>query len=118
MKLNYAALLLLLSFNASAAELEAETRQFCEKIKTCALAQIQGEEIPPEMEEMLVPMIDSMCKEMISSVDEMRGDKALEADAAACMNSMSALSCDAIMSGEAETKACMALEKKAEQYEK
>ncbi len=117
MKLNYAALLLLLSFNASAAGLEAETKQFCEKIKTCAMAQIQGEEIPPEMEEMLVPMIDNLCKEMISSVDIAGGNKDLEADAAACMNSMSALSCDAIMSGEAETKACVALEKKVEQAE-
>jgi hypothetical protein len=113
MKLPYAVLVLLFSANASAAGIEAKSKQFCEKIKTCTLAQMEGQDIPPEMEEMLTPLIDKMCTEMMASVDTSNSDKSLEEEGIACMDSMTALSCDALMSGKAETKECAALEAKS-----
>ncbi len=115
MKLPLISLLALFSINVSAVGLEAETKQFCAKIKTCTLAQIQTEQVPPEMEAMLTPMIDKMCQEMMASVAEADTQKGAEAEAAACMTSMTALSCDAIMSGKAETTECQALEAKSSQ---
>lgn len=118
MKLYYIAVLGLLSFNATAGDMEAKSQQFCEKIRTCTLAEMESQDIPPEMESMLKPLIDGMCTKMLEEMKAEETPKALEDDAMACMDSMNALSCSALMNGEADTKACSDFQKKAEQHEK
>ena len=118
MKLYYVAVLALLSFNATAGDMEEKSTQFCEKIRSCTLAEMASQDIPPEMEAMLKPLIDGMCTKMMAEMKADETPKALEDDAMACMDSMNALSCSALMNGEAETKACSGFQKKAEQHEK
>ena len=118
MKLYYVAVLGLLSFNAAAGDMETKSQQFCEKIRSCTLAEMASQDVPPEMEAMLKPLIDGMCTKMMAEMEAEEVPKALEDDAMACMDSMNALSCSALMNGEAETKACDDFQDKAERQGK
>jgi hypothetical protein len=82
------------------------------------LEEMAGSDITPDIEAMAKPMIDGMCAQLkqsiISESEAVPVD--IEVELMACMDSMTALSCSALMNGEAETPACVALQKKADQY--
>jgi len=120
MKLKFVLLAsLFLSFNASAADLKAKSGQFCEKIQTCIMQSMgTSGDGSPEIAS-IKPMIDGMCQQLTQSVvpQSEKVPEALESDIAVCMDSILALSCDVLMSGQSETPACQSLERKAKKYQ-
>ncbi len=119
MKLSLLIITLLFSLT-SLADYQEQTQQFCEKIKHCVIDQLQQQTITPEVEAMMMPAVNQMCDEMSRSFMQqaMELPQDLEADVTACMDSMMALSCTAIMDGGAETPACTTLQQKSSQYQK
>lgn len=110
---------LLISFNIAAADFDAKSELFCEKIKSCVLDELAGQDVTPAVAAMAKPMIDNMCDELKKSIiaESAKVPEDIEPDLDACMDSMTSLSCSALMEGKAETPACKSLQKKAEQYQ-
>ena len=108
----------LLSASTVADEYSDASLALCEKIKSCALVQMDNQEITPEVRQMMQPMLDSMCTSMLASVPEVAKTHAMYKPAIACMQSLDALSCEE-MHGEANVKtpACMEYEEMAEKYD-
>jgi hypothetical protein len=79
--------------------------QLCEKVKSCAIAQMNQEEMTPEMRQMVQPMLDNMCVSVQSGVEEVPKDHALYPQGLACMRSLAQLSCEQIMEMEDSTTA-------------
>ena len=89
----------------------------CEKIKSCALAQMGSQEITPEVRQMMQPMLDSMCSNIMVNLPEVAENHAMYKPAMACMKSLEALSCEAMQqTSEANTPACKEYEALAEKY--
>ena len=118
MKLIIALLFLSLSQIALADDIEKQSLQLCEKIKSCALAELEGQDMPPEVKSMMLSSMDGMCAAMATefSNESIKGDEDLRREAKACMTSLSSMSCSELMNGEADTPACKMLEKSAEKY--
>jgi hypothetical protein len=90
----------------------------CEKIKSCALAQMGSQEITPEIRQMMQPMLDGMCSNMMVSMPEVAESHAMYKPAMACMKSLEALSCEQMQqTSEANTPACKEYEALAEKYQ-
>ena len=84
----------------------------CEKVKSCAMAQIEEEDLTPELRQMMQPMLENMCANMEDKVEAVPAGHPLYAPAIACMRSMEALSCEAMQDpGHMETPECAAYEK-------
>lgn len=89
----------------------------CEKVKSCAIAQMGEQDVTPEMQKMIQPMLDNMCANMSASMPEVAKEHALYKPAMACMNSLEALSCEQMQEGTgSETPACKEYEALAEKY--
>lgn len=103
---------LVVTLPVRADELAAEATKLCEKVKSCAMAQIAEEDVTPEMRQMMQPMLDGMCDDMRSSMDEIPTGDQLYKPALACMRSMQTLSCAAMQDEESmKTPACETYEK-------
>lgn len=89
----------------------------CEHVKGCALAQMG--EIPPEMRPMIEASLGNMCVQMQQpqSYAGFSQKHPLYQPATECMRSISALSCEALTSGDGETPACKRLNEAAEAYD-
>ncbi|MDQ7072294.1 MAG: hypothetical protein Q9N32_00330 [Gammaproteobacteria bacterium] len=115
------AILLILLFSISqwaiAETIEQQSLQLCEKIKSCAAAEIEGEDMTAEMKAMIMSSMDGMCMAMASEFnnDRIKDYAELRKQATACMTSLLTLSCSQLMNGETNTPACIALEKSAAQ---
>ncbi|CAA0122689.1 Uncharacterised protein [Halioglobus japonicus] len=79
---------------AHADELGDAAQALCEKVKSCAMAQIEGQNIPAETREMMQPMLDGMCTQIRGKVGEVPTGHPLYKPAVACMESMNSLSCE------------------------
>ncbi len=89
----------------------------CEKVKSCALAQMGEQEITPEVRQMMQPMLDNMCSNMLVNLPEVAKDHTMYKPALACMNSMAALSCEEMQGqNSSATPACEEYEELAEKY--
>jgi hypothetical protein len=105
---------------AMAADFQSQSLQLCEKIKSCALSELEGQEMSAEMKSMVMSSMDGMCDMMTAQYSEYSGAEQyaeLYQQAAACMESLSSLSCSELMEGESRTPACIELEKRAADYE-
>lgn len=103
---------------ARADELADASVTLCEKVKSCALAQVAEEDLTPQARQMMQPMLDNMCLQVQGAVGNVPAGHPLYAPAVACMQSLHALSCEAMQSaGEAITPACEAFEKLARESE-
>ncbi len=99
---------------AAANELRNAANNMCNHIKSCVQGQMGDiSSLPPQMQQMVKSQIDNMCKNMldIENVSEAMVHKQA---AIACLNSISALSCDQIENS-GETPACKQLEKSLQQ---
>ena len=56
--------------SAHADELAQETLKLCEKVKSCAMAAMEGQDLTPETLQMLQPMMDSMCAQVQGNVSK------------------------------------------------
>lgn len=99
--------------------LAQQTMQLCEKIKSCALAELDGQELPADMKAMVISSMDGICAAMSTEFnnDNIKEYEELGKQAQACMSSLSSMSCASLMDGENDTPACKELEKRAEAYE-
>ncbi len=103
-----------LSGLSTAATLSNATNTLCTKIKSCATVQMQQQQLPPAMQEMMSAMLDETCTKTISPYADKATNAGLEKKAVACIESINRLSCGTLMQGsEVNTKACKALEKAA-----
>ncbi len=98
--------------------LEAASTAMCEKVKQCALQQMNaaGQDVAPQMRAMIEQSINTMCDNMQSEFPA-HTNHPLAAPAAACMRSMATLSCDQLINNEnAMTPACTDYQKQVKQY--
>jgi len=100
-----------------AADFESQSLQLCEKIKSCALAELEGQELSADMKSMVMSSMDGMCDMMAAQYSSAEKNTELHQQAVACMDSLSSLSCEALMEGDSRTPACIELEKRAAEYE-
>ena len=100
-----------------AADFDSQSLQLCEKIKSCALAELDGQEMSAEMKSMVMSSMDGMCNMMATQYNGAEQYTELHQQAVACMDSLSSLSCTALMNGGSETAACLELEKRVAEYE-
>ncbi|NOR40797.1 MAG: hypothetical protein GQ537_06290 [Gammaproteobacteria bacterium] len=104
---------LLVSSSARADDIADAALGLCEKVKSCAMAQIAKEDLTPEMRQMMQPMLDNMCANMQGKVEAVPSGHAMYAPAVACMRSMEALSCEAMQGEQVRTPECKTYEKLA-----
>lgn len=96
---------------ASATSLNEATDTLCGKIKSCATAQLEQQDLPPAMLQMMKAMFDETCASMISPYADKATNAGLEKKAIACIESINTLSCTNLMQNSgAETAECKALE--------
>ncbi len=99
-----------------ATSLNEATSTLCVKIKSCATAQLQQQELPPAMLQMMTALFDETCANTITPYADKATNAGLEKKAVACIESINRLSCDTIMNHSgSETDECKALEKAAQQ---
>lgn len=85
--------------STQARNLNEATDELCVKIKTCGQEQLKSQGIPPEMQQMMSGMFDTMCKSMTEPYLVSTKDAGLEKMAIACVDSFVTKSCKAIMEG-------------------
>ena len=102
---------------SSADDISSAAKDLCEKVRSCAMAQVAEEDMTPELRQMMEPMLDSMCANMQSKVQDVSAGHPLYQSSIACMRSMEALSCEE-MQDEArmQTPECTAYEEQARKY--
>lgn len=98
-------------------DLTAASLDLCEKVKSCAMAQVAEQDLTPQMREMMQPMLDNMCANMQSRIGEVPTGHPLYAPAVACMRSMEEIMTCAMMqnSGNMTTPECEAYQKLAQE---
>lgn len=111
-----ACLVVLLTAKAAVAEsLESAANDLCEKVKACSLAELNQQDLTPEMKEMMEPMLEGMCAAMRQGIQEVPVEHELYAPAVACLRSMASLSCaDFQDESKVETPQCLAYREQAE----
>ena len=92
---------------AIADDLMSASNDMCEKVKSCALAEIAESDMTPEMRQMMEPMLEGMCEQMRQGVNQVPTTHELYQPAVACMRSMANLSCAQFQSTEVETPECL-----------
>ena len=92
-----AALAAIVALPAEADDIGDAALELCEKVKACSMAQIDKEDLTPEVEAMMKPMLDGMCANMQSRVAVVDSSHPMYDVSLRCMRSMSALSCDQMM---------------------
>ena len=103
---------------AQAGELADEALGLCEKVKSCALAQMNQSDITPQMRQMIQPTLDTMCDQVTSKVSDVPQGHAMYDSAVACMRSMRTLACeDMVNSQPTVTPACREYEEMARRYD-
>ena len=96
---------------ASATSLNEATDTLCRKIKSCASAQLEQQDLPPAMLQMMKAMFNETCASMISPYADKATNAGLEVKAIACIESINTLNCTSLMQNSgAETTECKALE--------
>ena len=107
---------LILPSIASATSLNEATDTLCRKIKSCATAQLEQQDLPPAMLQMMKAMFDETCASMISPYADKATNAGLEKKAIACIESVNTLSCSTLMQDSGgKTAECKTLEKAANQ---
>ena len=92
----------LLFMNTAHADLKDKTDQLCEKMKTCAVEEMGGEQ-PPGIIEMMKGMFDSMCASMIQPYATTFTEEGLEDKAEACLDTIIETSCEVLMDAQGKT---------------
>ena len=111
-----AALVFIFAGQAVADELTDAAQGLCDTVKSCVLEQAASQELTQEMEEMMAPMLESMCTKMRSQVQQVPVDHGLYKPAVGCMRSLESLTCEQLQSGEqASTPECVEYERLAKE---
>jgi len=113
-KLLLVSLALLLSQTAQA-DLVKEGKALCDKIKSCATVEIDKQQISPNEKEAILSVFDNQCIASVQKYENDVGAAGLEGKAQACLDSLQAQSCGALLqgSGPITTPACTDFETSA-----
>lgn len=87
-------LLSLLCVHAAADDISDAAQGLCDAVKSCALEQISKEDLTPEIQQMMEPMLENMCTTMQANVQQVPAGHPLYEPAVACMRSLESLSCE------------------------
>jgi len=97
-----------------ATSLNQATNKLCDKIQSCARAQMAQQDLPPAMEQMMTAMFEQSCTSIIAPYADQATNAGLEKKAVACINSINTLSCGTIMTATgSKTAECKTLESAA-----
>lgn len=111
--------MLVAAANVGADSLESAANDLCEKVKSCSLAELNQQDLTPEMKAMMEPMLENMCAAMRQGIQEVPVEHELYASAVACMRSMANLSCaDFQDESKVETSECLTYREMAEKVYK
>lgn len=103
-----------LALQVSADELTDAAQGLCDSIRSCALENIAKEELTPEVLDIMAPMLDNMCTNMRSKVQEVPVGHGLYEPAVGCMRSLESLTCEQMQDPEqAATPECREYERLA-----
>lgn len=103
---------------AMADDIGSAANDLCEKVKACSIAQIEEQDLTPELRKMMEPMLESMCDAVRQGVQEVPRGHELYDPAVACMRSMAGLSCEDFQDDtKVETDACKKYQSLAETYD-
>ena len=107
-------ILLTLPSIGTATSLNQATDKLCDKIKSCATAQMSQQNLPPAMQQMMTVMFEQSCTSIIAPYADKATNAGLEKKAVACISSINSLSCGAIMTATgSKTAECSTLESAA-----
>ena len=109
-------ILLTLPSIGTATSLNQATDKLCDKIKSCARAQMAQQALPPAMQQMMTAMFEQSCTSIIAPYADQATNAGLEKKAVACIGSINSLSCGTIMTATgSKTAECETLESAARQ---
>ena len=99
------------------ADLDDRMEELCWKMKSCSKEQMDNEDIPPEMVQMMETMFDGMCTTWMAPYAKSVGQVGLQDKAEACVESILEQDCETLIEAEGEyhSSACKAFEDAAEQ---
>lgn len=101
----------------TANEMADAALELCEKVKACSMAEIDQEDLTPEIEAMMKPILDGMCANMQSRLAVVDPSHPMYDVSLSCGRSMSALSCDQLMNAnQVVTPECEEYEAAARKY--
>jgi hypothetical protein len=98
-------------------ELQQAADALCQKVRSCALAQVRQQDMTPEMQAMMEPMLKSMCASMSAGIEDAPADHKLYQPAVACMRSMAALSCEQMEALDDGTPECRRYQEIVDDYQ-
>lgn len=121
MRVIYAAgvgILLGVSLQLHADDMAESYNMMCEKMKSCAMKNMGEVDLAPDMRAMITASLEGMCVSLQQQFDGVASNHPLYGPAAACLKSMTGLSCDEIENMEdSATPECAHYEKMVETYE-
>ena len=89
----------------------AQTLALCEKVKACAMEQMNEQDLTPEMRQMMEPMVANMCANVGSHVQDVPTDHSLYQPAMECLESLNRLDCQTLLTMQGSpTAECKAYE--------
>jgi hypothetical protein len=104
----------LLAMQVNGDDLTDAAQGLCDSVRSCALENISKEELTPEVLEMMGPMLDNMCSDMRSKVQEVPVGHGLYEPAVGCMRSLESLTCEQMQDpAQAATPECKEYERLA-----
>ncbi|PIE39524.1 MAG: hypothetical protein CSA53_01060 [Gammaproteobacteria bacterium] len=99
---------------AQADELSVLSSNLCEKMKACALEEMQSEGMDVSMRAMIQPMLDNMCVSMAQYTAAVAQHSDLRGPATACLKSLQGFTCADFKRGQqGSTPECREFEEKA-----
>lgn len=106
---------LLLAFISTPAPASEHTEKMCEKIRECALGEIATNQVPEQMKDLVLHMINSQCDTMAERYDAEFAEAGLRDKAEACVDSIVVQECSELLAskGRPNTQACVDFEQSA-----
>lgn len=102
MKIHSFAIAALLFSSITHADMTDKLDLMCGKIKQCSLENAGAQDMPPEMQEMMLQMFDGMCKTILQPYYNSVNTAGLEDKANACMDTFLDESCETLMANQGE----------------
>lgn len=109
----------LFSAPASASDYQESYDRLCNKMKSCAMSQMEDAEgMSEDMKAMVMNSLNSMCKSIEVGFGTALVYQDLLSSAAQCMDSMAEQSCESLQGSNGDkTPQCVEFRQKAEEYE-
>ncbi len=93
-------------------EFVTATNKVCEKMKSCSLAELEAQNLAPEIMAMMRPMMSEMCSQVLGQFEVALTSHAYYKPSIACLNSIENLSCSEILNSRSDvTPECAAFRK-------